>query len=65
MRMINELTAAALDSQKFVDRLMACEAEQVASVHEEHMRQQGENRTQRRARERAEAKLARKQKVRG
>ena len=61
MEMMNRLTGNALDSQKFVDALKA---------EAQRMQQQArpeayahENRTQRRAHERAEAKAARKAKA--
>lgn len=56
MEMINRLTADALDSSKFVERIKAEERalnEQVMRMHEGRP---GENREQRRARERAERK---------
>jgi hypothetical protein len=54
MEMINRLTADALDSQKFVDRLKQIERTDALQVQRERFA--GENRTQRRARERAERK---------
>lgn len=62
MRMMNELISDALDSQKFVDKLKAGEL-----TFPDRMinpkRYEGESRTERRARERAEAKAARKAKA--
>lgn len=56
MEMINRLTADALDSSKFVERIKAAEREMQDQVQQMHERATGENREQRRARERAERK---------
>ena len=61
MRMMNELMSDALDSQKFVDALKAQERQVQRSLQAEGYGH--ETRTQRRARERAEAKAARKAKA--
>lgn len=58
MEMINRLTADALDSEKFVNRIKAAEREMQEIVQQMHERSTGENRAQRRARERAERKSA-------
>lgn len=65
MEMMNRLTGNALDSQKFVDAIKDQEQRvQQMLQAEEHVFTHGhENRTQRRARERAEAKAARKAKA--
>ena len=56
MEMINRLTADALDSEKFVNRIKAAEREMQGQVQQMLERHPGESRTQRRARERAERK---------
>lgn len=56
MEMINRLNGDALDSAEFVKHLKAMEQEQLAQIHGE--RYSGENRQQRRARERAERNAA-------
>lgn len=62
MQTMNQLMADALDSQKFVDKIKAQELRFPGHmVNPERM--QGESRTERRARERAEAKSARKAKA--
>jgi hypothetical protein len=61
MEMMNRLTGNALDSQKFVDAIKAEEQRMQQTVRAERF--DHENRTQRRARERAEAKAARKAKA--
>lgn len=61
MRMMNEMMSDALDSQKFVDALKAQER-QVQKVPQAEG-YGNETRTQRRARERSEAKAARKAKA--
>lgn len=62
MRMMNELMSDALDSQKFVDKLKAGELTFPDRMINPE-RYAGESRTERRARERAEAKAARKAKA--
>ena len=57
MEMINRLNGDALDSQKFVDKLMLV-ARQDALIATQNGPYQGENRQQRRARERAERNAA-------
>ncbi len=61
MEMINSLTGIALDSQKFVDAIKAQERQVLDTLKAESYKH--ETRTQRRARERAEAKAARRAKV--
>lgn len=58
MEMINRLTADALDSGEFVKRLKAMEREQAAKIQQMREGYSGENRQQRRARERAERNAA-------
>lgn len=58
MEMINRLTADALDSSKFVERIKAHERELNEQVMQVREGRPGENREQRRARERAERKAA-------
>jgi hypothetical protein len=62
MEMMNRLMSDALDSQKFVDRLKEGELRFPAHMVNPE-RREGESRTDRRARERAEAKAARKAKA--
>lgn len=62
MQMMNRLMSDALDSKKFVDQMKAFEAQAQREDLSTHQ-QTGETRTQRRARERAEAKAARKVKA--
>lgn len=73
MQLINSLTSDALDSQKFVDRMKAdgmTLAENLTELGTQTRPDYGpitgyENRQQRRARERAEAKAARKEAAHG
>ena len=65
MEMMNRLTGNALDSQKFVDAIKAQEqqVQQTLRAEGHGASYDHENRTQRRARERAEAKAARRPKA--
>jgi len=58
MEMINRLTADALDSSKFVELIKAQERELNEQVMRMREGRPGENREQRRARERADRKAA-------
>lgn len=66
MEMMNRLMSDALDSQKFIDRIknadnsLRDEMRKLDQVDEIQLDRPYENRQQRRARERAEAKAARK-----
>ena len=62
MEMMNRLIGDALDSQKFIDRLKE-ETQQNPERAIRAERYAGESRTDRRARERAEAKAARRAKA--
>lgn len=63
MEMMNRLMSNALDSQKFIDALKKCESDNLSDPLRERPYFDHENRQQRRARERAEAKAARKAKA--
>lgn len=63
MEMMNRMMSDALDSQSFVDRMKALEIEASETGQIAPMRVAGESRTARRARERSEAKAAKKAKA--